>query len=60
MLSWEQMMAGTVSVDISSEIQGIWPVVYRVRITSPEIYIIVEEDCSYWVCLFCPRSQITR
>lgn len=52
MLSWEQMMAGTVSVDISSEIQGIWPVVYRVRIASPDIYIIVEEGCSYWVCLF--------
>ncbi|KAG4270159.1 hypothetical protein FPRO04_11721 [Fusarium proliferatum] len=48
MLSWEQMMAGTVSVDISSEIQGIWPVVYRVRIASPDIYIIIEEGCSYW------------
>ncbi|KAF5691880.1 Mg2+ transporter [Fusarium denticulatum] len=47
MLSWEQMMSGTVSLDISSEIHSIWPVVYRARITSPEIYIIIEEDCSY-------------
>ncbi|KAF5598796.1 mg2+ transporter [Fusarium pseudocircinatum] len=47
MLSWEQMMSGTVSLDISSEIHSIWPVVYRARITSPESYIIIEEDCSY-------------
>ncbi|KAF5636785.1 mg2+ transporter [Fusarium tjaetaba] len=47
MLSWEQMMSGTVSLDISSEIHSIWPVVYRVRIPSPETYIIIAENCSY-------------
>ncbi|KAF5249311.1 hypothetical protein FANTH_5392 [Fusarium anthophilum] len=48
MLSREQMMAGTITVDISSEIPDTWPVVYRARITSPECYIIIDEFCSYW------------